>query len=62
MLVWNIDDAGWAIVPDEAFTTDSTPTTTTSTNATMNAVKANQSHHSGHEQNVLHGFVVNQTT
>ena len=28
MLAWNIDDAGWAIVPDEAFTQTSTPTTT----------------------------------
>ena len=29
MLAWNIDDEGWAIVPDEAFTQTSTPTTTT---------------------------------
>ena len=30
MLAWNIDDTGWSIVPDEAFTTDykQTPTTT----------------------------------
>lgn len=32
MLAWNIDNAGWAIVPDEAFTTEVVvPTTTTST-------------------------------
>jgi len=30
MLVWNIDDAGWEIVPDEAFTTSPTVSTTTS--------------------------------
>jgi hypothetical protein len=35
MLVWNIDDAGWSIVPDEAFTQTSTPTTTTSTSTTV---------------------------
>ena len=31
MLAWNIDDAGWAIVPDEAFTRNqvASPTTTT---------------------------------
>lgn len=29
MLAWNIDDEGWSIVPDEAFTQTSTPTTTT---------------------------------
>jgi len=34
MLVWNIDDEGWAIVPDEAFTTNGVSTTTTSTSAT----------------------------
>jgi len=44
MLAWNIDGAGWAIVPDEAFTTQvvvpttststSTSTTTTSTTST----------------------------
>lgn len=32
MLAWNIDGAGWAIVPDEAFTTEVVvPTTSTST-------------------------------
>ena len=31
MLVWNIDDAGWEIVPDEAFTTNGVPATTTTT-------------------------------
>jgi len=30
LLAWNIDDEGWSIVPDEAFTQTSTPTTTTS--------------------------------
>ena len=29
MLAWNIDNTGWAIVPDEAFTTNGVPTTTT---------------------------------
>ena len=31
MLAWNIDDAGWEIVPDDAFTQTSTPVTTTTT-------------------------------
>ncbi len=31
MLAWNIDDQGWEIVPEWAFTTESTPSTTTST-------------------------------
>ena len=35
MLAWNIDGAGWAIVPDEAFTTQVVvPTTSTSTSTT----------------------------
>jgi len=34
MLAWNIDDTGWAIVPDNAFTTNGVSTTTTSTSAT----------------------------
>ena len=34
MLAWNIDDEGWAIVPDEAFTTNGVSTTTTSTSTT----------------------------
>ncbi len=29
MLAWNIDNTGWSIVPDEAFTTNGIPTTTT---------------------------------
>ena len=29
MLAWNIDNTGWAIVPDEAFLTNGVPTTTT---------------------------------
>ena len=29
MLAWNINNTGWAIVPDEAFTTNGVPTTTT---------------------------------
>lgn len=31
MLAWNIDNTGWAIVPDEAFTTNAISTTTTTT-------------------------------
>ena len=31
MLAWNIDDQGWEIIPERAFTTESTPSTTTST-------------------------------
>lgn len=31
MLAWNIDNTGWAIVPDEAFTTNSIPTDTNTT-------------------------------
>ncbi len=31
MLAWNIDDIGWEIVPEWAYTTTSTPVTTTST-------------------------------
>ena len=34
MLAWNIDNAGWAIVPDEAFTTELVVPTTTSTTST----------------------------
>ena len=34
MLAWNIDNEGWAIVPDEVFTQHSTPTTTTSSSTT----------------------------
>jgi hypothetical protein len=34
MLAWNIDNQGWAIVPDEAFTQEATPTTTTSSSTT----------------------------
>ena len=35
MLAWNIDNIGWAIVPDEAFTTETSwDTTTTSTTTT----------------------------
>jgi hypothetical protein len=34
MLAWNIDNEGWAIVPDEAFTQQATPTTTTSSSTT----------------------------
>jgi len=35
MLAWNINDAGWEIVPEWAFTTTSTPTTTTSTTTVL---------------------------
>ena len=31
MLAWNINNSGWVIVPDEAFTTTTSPTTTTTT-------------------------------
>jgi hypothetical protein len=34
MLAWNIDNTGWAIVPDTAFTTTATPTPTTTTTTT----------------------------
>ena len=34
MLAWNIDNAGWAIVPDDAFTTEIVPTTTSTTTST----------------------------
>ena len=39
MLAWNIDDEGWEIVPDDAFTQTSTPvTTTTTTTSTTSTV------------------------
>jgi hypothetical protein len=34
MLAWNIDDAGWVIVPDEAFTQQAVATTTTVSSTT----------------------------
>jgi len=34
MLAWNINNEGWAIVPDDAFTTEVTTTTSTSTSST----------------------------
>ena len=34
MLVWNINNTGWAIVPDSAFTTNGVPTTTTTSTTT----------------------------
>ena len=34
MLAWNIDDTGWAIVPDEAFTQQAVATTTTVSSTT----------------------------
>ena len=34
MLAWNINNAGWVIVPDSAFTTNGAPTTTTTTSPT----------------------------
>ena len=34
MLAWNIDGSGWAIVPDEAFTTNSVVATTTTSTTT----------------------------
>ena len=35
MLAWNIDDAGWEIVPDEAFTTSPVASTTTDVSTTV---------------------------
>ncbi len=35
MLAWNIDDIGWEIVPEWAYTTASTPPTTTSTSTVL---------------------------
>jgi len=35
MLAWNIDDAGWEIVPDEAFSTSPVATTTTDVSTTV---------------------------
>ena len=35
MLAWNIDDQGWEIVPDEAFTTEEIPTDTTIPDTTV---------------------------
>lgn len=35
MLAWNIDDAGWEIVPDEAFTTSVVATTTSDVSTTI---------------------------
>jgi hypothetical protein len=37
MLAWNINNAGWQIVPDSAFTTQVAPTTTTSTTTTSSS-------------------------
>ena len=37
MLAWNINNTGWAIVPDSAFTTTTLPTTTTSTITTTSS-------------------------
>jgi hypothetical protein len=34
MLAWNINDEGWSIVPDEAFTSQAVPTTSTTTTST----------------------------
>jgi hypothetical protein len=34
MLAWNINDEGWSIVPDEAFTNEPVPTTSTTTTST----------------------------
>ena len=34
ILAWNINGAGWQIVPDSAFTTQAAPTTTTTTSST----------------------------
>jgi len=35
MLAWNIDDTGWAIVPDDAFSVNGVTTSTTSTTSTL---------------------------
>jgi len=37
MLAWNIDDQGWEIVPDEAYTTEEIPTDTTVPDTTVPA-------------------------
>jgi hypothetical protein len=37
MLAWNIDDAGWEIVPDEAFSTSHVASTTTDVSTTVEA-------------------------
>ena len=37
MLAWNINNTGWQIVPDSAFTTQVAPTTTSSTSTTTTA-------------------------
>jgi hypothetical protein len=37
MLAWNIDDAGWEIVPDEAFSTSPVASTTTDVSTTVEA-------------------------
>ena len=37
MLAWNIDDQGWEMVSDSAFTTSSSPTTTTTTTSTTSS-------------------------
>ena len=34
MLAWNINDAGWEMVPDEAFTSQAVPTTSTTSTST----------------------------
>jgi len=34
MLAWNINDEGWSIVPDEAFTSQAVPTTSTTSTST----------------------------
>ena len=40
MLAWNIDDAGWAIVPDEAFTRNQVASPTTTTEAVTTTTQA----------------------
>ena len=38
LLAWNINETGWAIVPDSAFTSSSSPTTTTTTTTTTSTL------------------------
>lgn len=40
MLAWNIDNQGWAIVPDDAFTTEIVPTTTSTSTSTTSTTSS----------------------
>jgi len=43
MLAWNINGAGWEIVPDSAFTSSSSPTTTTTSSSTSSTTSSSTS-------------------